>query len=424
MVSRVIVLLIVAFSFLNATILKDAKISDTYLNLYFDVPLKKEQLKAFIISKKNLTKYVFDLKGVKKLSKVPSKYLFSGNLKAIRISQFTPKSVRVVIDSKVKYNLRFFQRDNESILHILLPLNIKIEKVLYAKKKKPKTLKKPQKRKKAVTKTVSKKKQKQKKTSLNSAKLFKNLQKEEKLSRSKINLDLTKPTIKSKYLIYLDPGHGGSDPGAYIAGVKEKDIVLQIAKRVYRKLKARGYRVKMTRYKDKAVGLWSRAKKANRANADVFVSIHANAAGNHKKSVRGLETYFLQKNKSARAKRLAKIENRALLKSKDKTTQNVLLNAIFTGPRIEFSHRLAISVQREVLNSVRKVYPIKDNGVDGANFKVLAATQVPAILVEVGYLTNKRERRLLKTKKYQEKIADGIVKGIIQYLKYKEHELN
>jgi len=403
MVNRFFFLCILLLSFVEATLLKNVEIKNGLLKLYFNTPLKKEQLRAFVIPKKYITKYVFDFKQTRKAKKIPYKYSFTGALKTIRVSQYKPNTVRVVIDSKVRYNLKYSQKQG-AVFYITLPKNAYRKRVSKVHKKHP-------------AKKVKK---------ISSAQLFQNLQEQKTTLNSPLQEKLLEPSLKSKYLIYLDPGHGGHDSGAYAGGVKEKTIVLNIAKKVYKKLKRLGYRVKMTRYSDKFVKLSQRTKKANRANADIFVSIHANSLDNPRKrrKVRGLETYFLQTSKTARAKRLAAIENRSLLNSKDKTTRNVLLNAVFTGPKIELSHKLAISVQREILNSVRRVYYIKDNGVDGAPFRVLAGAQTPAILVEVGYLSNPNERRLLKKSSYQEKIADGIVQGIIKYLHYREKELN
>ncbi len=405
MVSRVVILFLMMLSLVEATVLKDISIDNGALKLYFNTPLEKEQLRAFVIPTKNITKYVFDFKNTQKVKKIKYKYPLSGSVESIRISQYKKNIVRCVIDSKVRYNLKYSQK-NGSIFSITLPQNSVYTKLASNKssQKKPKKVK------------------------FNSVELFKNLDKkiEQEELQFPLKETLLKPTLKSKYLIYLDPGHGGHDSGAYVAGVKEKTIVLQIAKRVYRKLKRLGYRVKMTRYRDHFVKLSKRTKKANKDNADLFVSIHANSIRSQtkKEKVRGLETYFLQTSRTARAKRIAAIENRTLLYSKDKTTQDVLLNAVFTGPKIELSHKLAISVQRAILNSVRRVYYIQDNGVDGAPFRVLAGAQTPAILIEVGYLSNSKERALLRKANYQEKIADGIVEGIIQYLQYREKELN
>jgi N-acetylmuramoyl-L-alanine amidase len=182
----------------------------------------------------------------------------------------------------------------------------------------------------------------------------------------------------------------------------------------------------MTRYKDYHVSLRGRIKKANKAKADLFVSIHANSTPNKSRVYKayGLETYFLQTTRNARAKRVAAKENADLLKSMDSTTKQVLLNTVFTGPKIQLSNRLAIDVHRAVLNSLRAKYKgVKDNGVRGAPFYVLVGAEMPAILIEVGYLSNPKERKRLYNRDYQERIAKGIVEGIVNYLRIREREL-
>jgi N-acetylmuramoyl-L-alanine amidase len=415
MANRVLIALMLLFSILNATTyLNDIKIEGNKLKLHFSSSLKKKQLHSFVIPSNGLYKYVFDFKNSKKSRKVKYLHRFKGSIKSIRVSQYQGKIVRLVIDSRVKYLLKYSQK-NDSVFTITLPDS--------ANSIGEKSVKKSQKK---ESKPIIRRKVKKK---------IKDLFKEnggilaKKVKQNKTpSLDLTSPIItgKRRYLIYLDPGHGGNQPGAIYGGIKEKNLVLQIAKRVYKKLKAKGYKVKMTRYRDKRVSLGRRTRMANKANADLFVSIHANAITNRKKmrKVKGLETYFLQPSRTARAKRIAARENREILNSKDKATRDVLLNAVFTGPKIELSHILATSVQQSILSNVRARYSIKDNGVDGAPFRVLVGAQMPAILIEVGYLSNPKERRRLLKSNYQEIMANGIVSGIEKYIKYRERELN
>jgi len=418
MVNRLLVFLIFFFSILNAsTYLKDLKVEDSKLKLHFSTPLTKKQLRSFVIPSKGLYKYVFDFKDSIKSRNIKYIYKFNGSLKSIRVSQYKPTTVRVVIDSKVKYLLKYSQKSG-SVFTITLPSNSVKRKTTNTTSKKLEDIKKE-----PIVRRKVKKKIKD---------LFKEnggvLSKSVAQKKATTPLDLNSPIINSKkrYLIYLDPGHGGSSPGATYGGVKEKHLVYKIARKVYKKLKARGYNVKMTRYKDKRLSLGARTRMANKANADLFVSIHANAIKNRKqmRKVRGLETYFLQPSRSERAKRIAARENREILNSKDKATRDVLLNAVFTGPKIELSHILATSVQQSILERVRTKYSIRDNGVSGGPFRVLVGAQMPAILVEVGYLSNPRERRRLLNSHYQNMIADGIVDGIIKYIKYRERELN
>ena len=399
MVNRFIFILALLLSSLSATtILKDLKVENGILKLKFSKPLESKQLRSFTIPTKGIYKYVFDFKNCKKSKKIKYLHKLNGSAKSIRVSQYKLNTIRLVIDSKVNYILNYSQRDG-SILTITLPNGANIIK----SKKKKKSIKNLF----GKTGTII----------TNNSPVT-----------SSPSFDLTSPIItgKRKYLIYLDPGHGGSQPGAVYRGIKEKHLVYQITRRVYRKLKAKGYRVKMTRYRDKKVSLGARTRMANKANADIFVSIHANAVDKREKIniTQGLETYFLQRSKTARAKRIAAKENKEVLNSKDKVTQDVLLNAVFTGPKIELSHKLATSVQQNILSTIRGNYKIKDNGVDGANFRVLAGAQMPAILIEVGYLSHPRERAKLLNPGYQNKMAEGIVKGIIKYINYREKELN
>ena len=231
---------------------------------------------------------------------------------------------------------------------------------------------------------------------------------------------------KKGYTIVVDAGHGGHDSGA-IGSKKyyEKTLVLQIAKRVYRHLRKRGYNVKMTRTNDKFIKLKNRTRFANRNKADIFVSIHANAVGNRRraKKVHGVETYFLQTTRSAKSQRIAAIENSVVLDKNDYLSNNVILEAVLSGPKIELSHKLAIDVQSKILKNLRHKYRgVKDGGVKPAPFWVLVGAQMPSILVEVGYITNPYERARLFSPAYQNRIAIGIAEGIANYLAIRERE--
>jgi len=231
---------------------------------------------------------------------------------------------------------------------------------------------------------------------------------------------------KQTYTIVVDAGHGGHDSGATSGGRYEKDLVLQIAKRTAQYLKKRGYRVRMTRSTDHFVKLKNRTRYANKKKADIFVSIHANAIANKKRfgQVYGVETYFLQTTRSAKAKRIAAIENSVVLDKNDYLSNDVILDAVLSGPKIELSHKLAIDVQGKILTHTRQKYRrVKDGGVKPAPFWVLVGAQMPSILVEVGYITNPIERRRLFSADYQKRVAKGIVDGITSYLILREKEM-
>ena len=384
-----------------SNVLKSVKVKNSKLMLEFSKSLKKGQVKASAIKSRTLTRYIFDFKGVK-LGKNAKKILkLRGDVKSVRVAQNRASIVRVVIDSKKPYAIRYHQK-SKPVFYIELPNS----KLIYSHKKVDKSSSIPN------------------KTSVK--KLFSYVSKEPVGSSSKVIDTSYSTNLKNRYTIMVDAGHGGKDSGTYWHGYKEKELVLSIAKKLVKRLKNLGFNVKMTRYNDRFISLGGRIRKANRANADLFVSIHANSVSNKKRVniARGIETYFLQTTRNARAKRVAAKENREILKGKDSATKRVLLNAVFTGPKIALSNRLAIDVQRNMLANLRANFKgVKDGGVRGAPFYVLVGAEMPAILVEVGYLSNPKERARLYTPKYQQLQAKGIADGIVRYLKNREREM-
>ena len=195
----------------------------------------------------------------------------------------------------------------------------------------------------------------------------------------------------TKRSIFLDPGHGGSDPGAISGGVREKDLTLSVYNKVSSKLASLGYTVLTSRNVDKDVDLVDRADQANKANADMLLSIHFNAGG--RGIARGIETYYYQ----AQADRVPKI---------NKENHN-------NPERLEKSRKLANKVQQNLLYQTGA----NDRGVKRASFTVLRETSIPSILVELGFIENPEERNKIKTNEYQERLANGIVDGIVEYYK-------
>ena len=178
---------------------------------------------------------------------------------------------------------------------------------------------------------------------------------------------------KGKIVVIIDPGHGGKDSGAIgIGGVLEKDVILPISKRITEVLERNGIQVIMTRDSDYFVTLPGRVTMAERANADVFVSIHANSAGANRPEVSGLETYHY-----------------------------------------DSGLRLAQIVHSKILQSLN----VRDRKVRKARFYVLRKTSMPSILVETGFLTGRDDVAKLRTSAYQNQMADAIAQGILQYLK-------
>ncbi len=226
---------------------------------------------------------------------------------------------------------------------------------------------------------------------------------------------------RSKTLVVaIDPGHGGKDPGATgYAGTREKDVVLQISKRLERLINAeKGMRAVMTRSSDKFLTLRGRIKKARQQKADIFISIHADAVDDRR--VRGSSVYVLSKNgaSSEAARFLAQRQNESdviggvKLEGKGKDVQKVLVD-LSQAATIDASMKLASSVKKElsVLGKTRK-------NVEHAGFAVLKSPDIPSILVETAFISNASEEKKLRSATHQQKLASSVFKGLKRYLKY------
>jgi len=232
---------------------------------------------------------------------------------------------------------------------------------------------------------------------------------------------------RSDLVVVIDAGHGGHDSGATVGNKYEKDLVLQITKKLYKEFRSQGYDVYITRSSDTFLKLGQRTRIADKKEAKVFISIHANAIGNKSKfsEVEGVETYFLQKTRDARSQRIAARENASVLQGTDALSKNVIIDAVLNGPKIIESHKLAIDVQRNMVKNLQGSYSgVKDGGVRPGPFYILVGASRPSILVEVGYLTNPKERKRLFTSDYQDEIVEGIVTGVGNYMDNRRKEIN
>ncbi len=222
----------------------------------------------------------------------------------------------------------------------------------------------------------------------------------------------------TEVLVVIDPGHGGKDPGAVSQDgrLKEKDLTLEIAKRLKTALENKNpkLRVVLTRSNDRYLSLKERAVLANSANADIFISIHCNAAADS--SSKGIETYYLNKASSRGAMKVAARENGIPL-SKMSDIGATLLDLMVTSKKSE-SAQLAIPVH-STLSRIQKGAgpPVRDRGVHQAPFYVLLGAKMPAILVECGFISNKRESGKLTSSAYLSSIAEEIADGAANYLK-------
>jgi N-acetylmuramoyl-L-alanine amidase len=221
--------------------------------------------------------------------------------------------------------------------------------------------------------------------------------------------------------VVIDPGHGGKDPGAKGPGGTEKESVLDISKRVAAKLrKDLGIEVHMTRSEDVYTPLEERKNLANRLEADLFVSIHANASRNTK--VFGIETYYLKNTNDRATLRLARLENGVdmLIKGGDVSTDadlSYILSDIIQGQKEADSILLANHIQAALCGHLRKGYDsIKSLGVKQGPFLVLDGTYMPSVLVEAGFVSNSHEGGRLRASAYREAVAEGIYRGIKAYL--------
>ena len=212
--------------------------------------------------------------------------------------------------------------------------------------------------------------------------------------------------------VFIDAGHGGRDPGTNHNNVLERTVSLDVALTLGRLLEANGVDVVYSRTADKSVSLRDRTAMANAAGADLFVSIHVNA--NDDTSVQGFETYYLDIASNPEAARLATLENadgEHRLGDMQKMLADVMLNA-----RVDESRHLAQDIQRLAqFRFKRRQYETKDNGIKSAPFLVLLGAQMPAVLVEIGYCTNREEAARLLTPKYRMTLAEGLAEGILTY---------
>lgn len=216
--------------------------------------------------------------------------------------------------------------------------------------------------------------------------------------------------------IVIDPGHGGRDPGAIgRGGVKEKDVVLAIAKRLKTLLEQRlNIKVFMTRDRDVYIPLRKRTQFANKVGGKLFISIHANS--NRSRRVKGATTYFLGPARSEEALEIAARENSVIKYDEDKddpsaTEESLIFAAMAQNEYNKESQDFAALIQK----AIRKETKINDRGVKQAGFYVLVGASMPNVLVETAFISNRSEVKLLKSSSFQNKIAKAIYESVRQF---------
>lgn len=232
---------------------------------------------------------------------------------------------------------------------------------------------------------------------------------------------------QKKFKVVIDAGHGGRDSGAISAGkkkIKEKDIVLSVAKLVYKKLKKYSdVQPILTRSKDVFLELHQRAKITNKQKADVFISIHCNA--NKNKKANGAETFVLGIHRNKDNLEVVKREN-SVIKLEENNhlhyegfdpshPESFIGLTLLQEEYLEQSILLASLMQNEYKKNIKK---LRDRSVQQAGFAVLRLTSMPSVLTEIGFLTNPEEEKILNSSEGQEKIANSIVNAIITYKNY------
>lgn len=234
----------------------------------------------------------------------------------------------------------------------------------------------------------------------------------------KKNVDLRNEMEKWEFkTIVIDAGHGGKDPGAVgYRGTKEKDIALDVAKRLEKKLsKNMNIKIIMTRDEDVFLRLSERTKIANESNGNLFISIHTNAAEDRRAS--GFETFLIGPNKNEAAVRVAARENAVLelegTTDKKLTNEDLIQATIAQSSFASKSEQFASMVQKEIKKRVQS----RDRGVKQAGFYVLMGASMPNVLVELGFISNPSEEKKLRSPQYRDQLATAIYRAVEQYQK-------
>jgi N-acetylmuramoyl-L-alanine amidase len=231
-------------------------------------------------------------------------------------------------------------------------------------------------------------------------------------------------------VVLIDPGHGGGDCGAKaktwnkkrskLKVTCEKDIALSIAKKIHEKVKKK-YKSYLTRSVDREVTLDERSKLADKIGADIFISVHINASP--KKSSNGFETYYLDNHNNQAVSKVEHVENRGI-KGNQLVVNQILADLVIerTAPQ---SKLLANLIHNRIAWKVVKQHKMQDRGAKAALFYVLALSKRPAVLLEVGFLSNPKEMRKIMSPKFQNAYAEAVFQGIRKYfLKNKKRKIN
>lgn len=337
--------------------LRKTSLKKNELNLVFKYNVSK--VKHFTIKKNGLTKHIYDIENTALPNTINITQFKAQGVKAFRIGQYSKEVIRVVIESINSMEGIFKIKGRKLTLMLPSSLDKKSKKI---------------------------KKTKTKQYDYNPARKYQT--------------------------IFLDAGHGGRDIGASSTFVREKDLTLTMTLKLKNILKKMGYRVLLTRDRDKFMNLKQRTDYVYRRKGSIFISIHANAAPRKKtKGVRyeGMEVFYLSLKNSKR------IRNKRAIYRGRKVYSKSAYRKMVSSWKFSESKKLANLVHYNILSHVGRQYKIYDKGIKRKDFWVLLATKIPSILVETGYLTNKNEVKKLKNSDYQTRLMEGIARGINSY---------
>lgn len=234
------------------------------------------------------------------------------------------------------------------------------------------------------------------------------------IQNASILMPVKKPKPAGKKIIMLDPGHGGVDPGTIgVSGTYEKNITLAMARDIKKAIEKNGrFKVVLTRNRDIFIRLRDRVRKAREAGADLFISIHADAIKNPK--TRGLSVYTLSDKASDKeAAALARKENKAdLIAGLDLSSENAEVTNILIDLAQRESMNQSAIVAKNLVKELKREVKLLRNTHRFAGFAVLKAPDLPSILVETGFLSNRQDERNLLSRKYRAKLARAVAKGV------------
>lgn len=376
-------------TFRGKNVLQSVVSHEDEIVLHFGEKVPEKNIKVFVLRSMDSYKKIIDLPAV--ILNAPLTIATPKRLQGLRISQYNTETIRIVLDAQTSFETYVSVLENQVII------SLDKKPMLTQKRTTPSTN--------DVKETHISTPQAEPKTPI-------------------VAPIVTPPTkslgskkVSKSKTIVIDAGHGGKDAGAI--GYKqrmEKHFVLDVALQLGKELRSRGYKVFFTRQRDEFINLRDRTKVANDKNADLFISLHANAAPNEAKSLtmKGLETFFLSPDRSERSKNVAALENKSDIEEMNFYSKETFLN-VLNREKIVLSNKVAIDIQSNMLKSVRRKYNVEDGGVREAPFWVLVGATMPSVLIELGYISNPEECDNMFNSSYQKLLVEGISNGIDQY---------